>query len=177
MEDKLIWIDLETTGLKPETDVILEIATIITDKNLEIIAEGPNLVVHQNEESLKNIDPWALEQHTTTGLLDEVRKSEISTEMAEKETLEFIKQHVDEGGVLCGNTVWQDKRFLMKYMSELNEYMHYRVIDVTGIKELVRRWYGAEYIPTKKEKTHRALDDIKESIGELLHYRENFFKK
>jgi len=177
-----VWIDLEMTGLDIHTDVILEIATVITDGNLNFIAEGPAFVISQPEEKLLRMDKWCVEQHGKSGLTQAVLSSTTSLAHAEKETLHFIKKHcLEHTGVLAGNTVWQDKIFLNKYMPTITHYLHYRIVDVSTCKELVRHWYGKENQPHiastefKKSDNHRALDDIYESIAELDYYKKHFF--
>ncbi|HEX4068630.1 MAG TPA: oligoribonuclease [Candidatus Babeliales bacterium] len=174
----LVWLDLEMTGLVIETDVILEIATVITDGNLNVIAEGPSYAIHQPEEKLTAMGKWCQDQHGKTGLIEAVRNSTISLQYAEQQTLAFIKQYCAiHTGILSGNTVWQDRVFLDKYMPSVSNYLHYRIIDVTSIKELVKRWYPADKnIEFKKSDRHRALSDVYESMAELNHYRKNFFK-
>jgi len=175
-EQNLVWIDLEMTGLNPERNVILEIASIITDSNLNIIALGPSLVIYQPEDMLNMMEAWSHAQHTKSGLLDKVRTSHVSLQEAEQQTLSFIQQHCVQGtALLAGNSVWQDRAFLRVYMPALINYLYYRLIDVTTIKELVLRWYP-NHAEFKKADTHRALEDIQESIAELCYYRENFFK-
>ncbi|MBW1895567.1 MAG: oligoribonuclease [Deltaproteobacteria bacterium] len=177
MGKDLIWIDLEMTGIHPARDVILEIATIVTDDNLELVAEGPNIAVRQPEEILSDMDDWCTKHHQASGLIDRVKTSPHDCQAAEQMTVEFVKRHCKEGECpLCGNSVWQDRRFLAKYMPSLDAFLHYRIIDVSSIKELVRRWYPS-LPPFKKQKTHLALTDIKESINELKYYRENVFLK
>jgi oligoribonuclease len=173
----MVWIDLEMTGLVIATDVILEIATVITDGNLDVIAEGPSFIIHQPNELLDNMGKWCQDYHGRTGLTDAVRNSTISLQQAETETIAFIKQHcTPKTGVLAGNSVWQDRLFLDKYMPSITSYLHYRVIDVTSVKELVRRWYpGNKNSEYKKSDRHRALSDVYESIAELKHFRKNFF--
>ncbi len=175
-KDLLVWIDLEMTGLNPDLHVILEIASVITDSQLEIIAEGPDIVIHYEPEQLQSMDSWSREQHTASGLLEKVFASRTDCHEAERRTLQFISAHCKMGhSPLCGNSVWQDRRFLVKYMPLLNNYLHYRNIDVSTIKELAKRWYPA--LPSfKKQKQHLALSDIKESINELKYYREHLFK-
>lgn len=173
----LVWLDLEMTGLNIAYDVILEIATVITDGNLNIIAEGPSFIIHQPEEKLAAMGKWCQDHHGKTGLTDAVRQSTISLQQAQEETLAFIKQHCPiHTGVLAGNSVWQDRVFLDKYMPSITHYLHYRIVDVSSIKELARRWYpqdnNTEY---KKSDRHRALSDVYESIGELKHFRKSFF--
>jgi|SRR5579863_2973821 oligoribonuclease len=173
----LVWLDLEMTGLVIETDVILEIATVITDGNLNVLAEGPSLVINQSDEKLAAMGKWCQDQHGKTGLIEAVRRSNISLHRAEEETYVFLKQHCAPGtGVLSGNTVWQDRVFLDKYMPRISNYLHYRIIDVSSIKELAKRWYpDNKNIEFKKSDRHRALSDVYESIAELQHYRKNFF--
>ena len=173
----LVWLDLEMTGLTIATDVILEIGTVITDGNLNVIAEGPSFAIHQPEEKLAAMGKWCQDQHSRTGLIEAVRNSIISLQQAEEQTLAFIKEHCAAGtGVLSGNTVWQDRVFLDKYMPSISNYLHYRIIDVSSIKELVKRWYpDNKYIEFKKSDRHRALSDVFESIEELKWYRRNFF--
>lgn len=173
----LVWLDLEMTGLVIATDVILEIATVITDGNLNIIAEGPSFIIHQPEEKLAAMSKWCQDHHGKTGLTQASIESTITLQQAQDETLAFIKEHCPiHTGVLSGNSVWQDRVFLDKYMPAITAYLHYRVIDVTSVKELVRRWYPhdkkTEY---KKSDRHRALSDVYESIAELKHFRMNFF--
>lgn len=172
----LIWIDCEMTGLIPEENLILEIATIITDGNLDILAEGPNIAINYPEEKLMKMEKWSLDNHMTSGLIERSRTSHYSCSMAEQETLEFIKRFCEKGkSPLCGNSVWQDRIFLRLHMPQLEAYFHYRNIDVSSIKELVKRWYP-DLPPYKKKKDHLALNDIKESINELRYYREHVFK-
>jgi oligoribonuclease len=175
--DRLVWVDLEMTGLRVERERILEIATIITDAELEIVAEGPELVVHQSAETLAAMDEWNQKHHGASGLIDRVKASTISDADAEAQTLAFVRAHVGEGKApLAGNSIHQDRLFLAAYMPTLESFIHYRNVDVSTLKELVRRWYPAAYDarPTKKG-SHRALDDIRESIAELRYYREAVF--
>jgi oligoribonuclease len=175
----LVWMDLEMTGLDPAKDVIVEIATIVTDDELEIVAEGPDLVVHQPDDALTGMDPVVVEMHTASGLLEAIKSSTISLEEAGAATLEFIKAHVPEPRTipLCGNSIGTDRRFLAIYLPEIEEHLHYRSVDVSTIKELTRRWYpGALEATPRKATAHRALDDIRESIEELRWYREHVFK-
>ncbi len=176
-DNNFVWIDLEMTGLNPEKHVILEIASIVTDSNLHIIEHGPSLVIHQSEEALQDIDEWSLVQHGKTGLLDQVRQSPVSLQEAEQRILAFIKDNCSPNtGLLAGNSVWQDRSFLCKYMPSIINYLHYRLIDVTTVKELVLHWYtGDEHAEFTKKDTHRALEDLTESIAELRHYRKYFF--
>ncbi|OGR85162.1 MAG: oligoribonuclease [Elusimicrobia bacterium RIFCSPHIGHO2_02_FULL_57_9] len=176
-EKNLAWLDLEMTGLEPERDTILEIATIVTDSNLNVFAEGPSLAVHQSNEILTGMDPWCVEQHSKSGLSEKVRKSPITMAEAESRTLEFISQYCPpKKAPLCGNTIGQDRRFLVKYMPRLHDYFHYRSIDVSTVKELVQRWYPGQKYIYSKSKQHEALEDIRESIAELAHYRRTVFK-
>ncbi len=173
----LVWIDLEMTGLSPDKDRIIEIATIITDSNLEIVAEGPVLAVHQCDGLLQGMDEWNTRTHNETGLVERVKTSAHTEQDAEQETLDFIKQYVPKKrSPLCGNSICQDRRFLFRYMPKLEGWMHYRNLDVSSIKELARRWRPDIRDAFTKRNTHRALDDIRESIQELRHYRECFFK-
>ena len=171
-------MDLEMTGLDHTSEVIVEIATLVTDDDLEVVAEGPDLVVHQPEELLLKMDPFVVEMHSRSGLLDQIKTSTISLEQAGAETLAFIKQHVPEARTvpLCGNSIGTDRRFLAAYLPEIEEYLHYRSVDVSSIKELVRRWYP-EVLTQRgwKQGAHRALDDIRESISELRLYRSLVF--
>jgi len=173
----LVWLDLEMTGLVIATDVILEIATVVTDGNCNVIAEGPRLVINQPEEKLAAMGKWCQDQHGKTGLIEEVRNSKVSLHDAEEAIFVFLKQNCAPGtGILAGNTVWQDRVFLDKYMPRVSSYLHYRLIDVSSIKELVKRWYpDNKNIEFKKSDRHRAMSDVYESIAELQHYRKNFF--
>ncbi len=171
----LVWMDLEMTGLEPETDTIIEIATVITDENLNILAEGPTLAINQTLARLEAMDEWNTTHHGQSGLWDRVLESRESISSSERATLEFIKEWTDpNSSPLCGNSIGQDRRFLYKYMPDLSEYLHYRNIDVSTIKELYRRWYPTlETFP--KKGTHLAMDDIKESIAELQYYKSKIF--
>lgn len=176
-ETNLVWIDLEMTGLNPETDVILEIATIITDQELAVLAEGPDLVIHCDESFINALPETQKDFLKEDGLLVDAPASDVLLEDAEQQTLNVIKEYVPEKcGVLCGNSIGQDKRFLYKYMPLLSDYLHYRSIDVSSVKELARRWRPDILELVQKKNTHRALDDIKESIEELQVYREHFFR-
>ncbi len=173
----LIWMDLEMTGLNPEKDRIIEMALIITDSDLNVLAEGPVFAIHQEESFLLGMDEWNTKHHGESGLTQRVRESQVSEQRAEQEILNFIKNYVKpQESPLCGNSIYQDRRFLSRYMPELEAYFHYRNIDVSTVKELARRWSPEMQEQFKKESKHQALDDIKESIGELRHYRKNFFK-
>ena len=174
----LVWMDLEMTGLDHTSDVIVEIATLITDDELNIVAEGPDLVVHATEQELGGMDPFVVEMHTRSGLLDQIRESTISLADAGAETLAFIKEHVPEerSVPLCGNSIGTDRRFLAAYLPEIEDYLHYRSIDVSSVKELVKRWYPEVATARPHGKgSHRALDDIRESVRELAFYREHVF--
>ncbi len=174
----LVWIDLEMTGLYPATDRILEVATIITDGDLNIIKEGPVLAVNQSEEILTGMNEWCTETHNKTGLVKRVMESKISEKKAEEETLRFLKKHLNAGeSPMCGNTIYQDRRFLARYMPTLHDFFHYRNIDVSTLKELARRWKPTVLNGIKKEGTHKALDDIRESVEEMRHYRKHFIIK
>jgi oligoribonuclease len=175
LRDKLVWIDLEMTGLDSEKNVILEIAAVVTDSMLDIVAECPSIAIHYPEKVFSKMEAWSGSQHKKSGLLDRSRNSPYSCAQAEREVLAFISKHCRKGrSPLCGNTIWQDRRFLIKYMPTLEEYLHYRVIDVSSVKELVKRWYPQ--VPTyRKKKAHLALSDIKESINELKYYRRKVF--
>ncbi|MBK6923624.1 MAG: oligoribonuclease [Deltaproteobacteria bacterium] len=168
-------MDLEMSGLDPDHCAILEIATIITDAELGIIAEGPDLVIHQSDAVLDAMDEWCTQHHGDSGLTAAVKASTVSLVDAEAQTLAFIDQHCGpRQAPLCGNTIWQDRRFLLRHMPTLEAHLHYRLVDVSTIKELARRWYPKLEAP-KKSESHRALDDIRESIAELRFYRERLF--
>jgi oligoribonuclease len=172
----LVWLDLEMTGLDPERNVILEIAALITGADLEILWEGPCFAVHHSDEVLSAMDPWSRDQHGKSGLTERARRSPYDCGRAEQETLVFLSRYCKKGEApLCGNSVWQDRRFLIKYMPGLESFFHYRNVDVSSIKELVQRWYPS--VPAyEKEKSHLALQDIRESVNELRYYREKVFK-
>ncbi len=173
--DNLVWMDLEMTGLDPEHDVIIEIATIVTDSELNVIAEGPVIAVSQPDVLLDAMDEWNTKTHGNSGLTERVRNSTVNSRAAELQTLEFLRQYVKEGASpLCGNSIHQDRRFLVKYMPELEAYMHYRNIDVSTLKELAKRWKPEVVSSFHKKGSHQALDDIRESIDEMLHYRQYF---
>ncbi|WP_339896680.1 oligoribonuclease [uncultured Gilvimarinus sp.] len=174
-DDNLIWIDLEMTGLDPDTDVIIEIATIVTDANLNILAEGPVHAVYQAQSFLDGMDEWNTRQHGKSGLTERVQSSKISAAEAEAETIEFLQQWVPAGkSPMCGNSICQDRRFLARGMPTLERYFHYRNLDVSTLKELARRWKPDVLAGVKKSGAHLAMDDIKDSIAELVHYREEF---
>lgn len=173
----LIWIDLEMTGLNCQKDRILEIATLITDKNLNILAEGPVLAIHQSEEVLNTLDDWNLKHHGESGLLERVRSSTVREQDAEESTLAFLKAWVPAGvSPMCGNSVCQDRRFLARCMPRLEAYFHYRNLDVSTVKELAARWAPQVKDAFKKKNAHQALDDILESVAELRHYRTHLFR-
>ncbi len=174
--DALIWIDLEMTGLVPETDRIIEIATLITDADLNLIAEGPVVAVHQDETTLARMDDWNQRQHGGSGLLRRVRDSRFTEQQAEQLTIEFLGRHVSRGASpMCGNSICQDRRFLARHMPALEEYFHYRNLDVSTLKELARRWAPAVLATLSKQGAHEALADIRESVDELRHYRRHLF--
>lgn len=174
-EQHLIWIDLEMTGLEPERDVILEIAAVITDSELNIVAKGPSLIIHH--DVLPSMSEWVINQHTKTGLLSAVKDSSISLKEAQAQVLAFLQTYCQPGvSPLCGNSVWQDRAFMRCHMPAIVAFLHYRTIDVTSFKEVIIRWYAnnpkAEF---KKQERHRAMDDILESIEQLKYYRQHFF--
>jgi oligoribonuclease len=176
-ELNLIWIDLEMTGLDTDNDHIIEIATIVTDSNLNTIAEGPVIAVHQSDAVLGGMDEWNTRQHGQSGLTERVRNSAFDLRAAELQTLEFLRQHVPAGkSPMCGNSICQDRRFLAREMPELETFFHYRNLDVSTLKELVKRWRPDIAGGLKKSATHLALDDIRESIAELVYYREHFLR-
>ncbi|MCG2582348.1 MAG: oligoribonuclease [Marinobacter sp.] len=175
--NNLVWIDLEMTGLDPEKERIIEMATIVTDSELNVVAEGPVIAIHQSDSLLDAMDEWCTKTHGENGLTQRVKDSKVSEREAELETLEFLKQYLEPGkSPLCGNSIGQDRRFLVKYMPELEGFFHYRNLDVSTIKELARRWRPDVLAGVKKKGSHLALDDIRDSINELRHYRETFFK-
>jgi oligoribonuclease len=174
---RLIWIDLEMTGLKTDTDHIIEIATIMTDKNLNILAEGPVFAIHQSDETLNAMDDWNRRQHKSSGLTDRVRSSTTTVEEAEKRTIEFLSAWIHPAtSPMCGNSICQDRRFLAREMPALERFFHYRNLDVSTLKELARRWSPHVFSGFQKGATHLALDDIRDSIRELRYYRESLFK-
>lgn len=173
----LLWMDLEMTGLDPETDTIMEIASIVTDAQLNTIAEGPVLAIRHAKERLESMDPWCVKHHGDSGLSKRCLDSKITIEEAEETTLRFVREHCPERQVpLCGNSIHQDRRFIVRYMPRLNDFLHYRMVDVSSIKELVERWYPGEYRKFEKVGNHEALEDVRESIAELAEYRKTFFK-
>lgn len=175
-DQNLIWVDLEMTGLDPETHKIIEIATIVTDSELNILAEGPVLAVHQPESELAKMDDWCTNTHTGSGLVARVKESKIDEQEAVRQTIAFLEQWVPKGkSPICGNSIGQDRRFLYKHMPELEEYFHYRYVDVSTLKELTRRWKPEILDGFTKQGSHLALDDIRESIAELKYYRQTIF--
>ena len=176
-KNNIVWLDLEMTGLDPVRHTIMEIGTVVTDSNLKVIAEGPALAIQLPESALARMDSWCVEHHGKSGLTDRCRKSRISMAQAESRTLEFLKKYIEpDQSPLCGNSIWQDRRFLIKYMPKLNSFFHYRIVDVSSIKELVHRWYPRSARAPEKKKTHHVMDDIYESIDELKFYRRVIFK-
>ncbi len=175
--ENLIWIDLEMTGLDPDNDLIIEIATVVTDKYLNVLATGPVLAVHQNDAALAAMDDWNQEHHGKSGLIERVKASPINDAQAEQQTIEFLKQWVPAAtSPMCGNSIGQDRRFLYRRMRKLEEFFHYRNLDVSTLKELAARWAPEVKESFKKKETHEALQDVIESIEELKHYREHFIK-
>jgi len=175
-EDRLVWIDLEMTGLDPGENTIIEIATIVTESDLSIVAEGPSFAIDVGKEELAKMDNWNVKHHTENGLLDRIESEGVSMQNAERQTLEFLKEHCSPNqSPLCGNTIGQDRRFLRRYMPDLHEFFHYRSVDVTSIKILARSWYP-EVGKWRKNSGHRALDDIRGSIEELAYYRDKLFR-
>jgi oligoribonuclease len=176
-KNNLIWIDLEMTGLDTTSDYIIEIATVVTDSELNVIAEGPVLAIHQADEILNGMDEWNTRQHGQSGLVERVKNSTLNEAEAEAATLAFLREHVPAGvSPMCGNSICQDRRFMARCMPELEAYFHYRNLDVSSLKELARRWAPAVEKSFKKKSSHLAMDDIKDSIRELQHYRELFIK-
>ncbi|MCE9662618.1 oligoribonuclease [Halomonas sp. M5N1S17] len=176
-QDLLVWIDLEMTGLDPERERIIEVATLITDGDLNLIAEGPVLAVHQPEALLAAMDDWNQKTHGESGLVARVKESTIDTAEAQRQTLDFLKAHVAPGSSpMCGNSVHQDRRFLEREMPELLDFFHYRNLDVSTLKELAKRWNPGALAGFQKRNTHQALDDIRESLAELAHYRNTFLR-
>jgi len=175
-KNNLIWLDLEMTGLLPDKDRIIEVATLVTDANLNVLAEGPCLAIYQPDEVLEEMDDWCTRTHTSSGLVARIRDSKVDIAEAEAQTLTFLKQWLEPGtSPLCGNSIAHDRRFVRRYMPEFESFLHYRNVDVSSIKELVHRWYPRELWAPKKQGNHLALDDIRESVEELRYYRENLF--
>ncbi len=174
----LIWIDLEMTGLDPLQERIIEMATVITDSDLNVLAEGPSIVINQSEELIQAMDEWNTNQHGKSGLTERVLKSMVTEAQAESETIEFLKQWVPQGASpMCGNSIGQDRRFLVRYMPELASYFHYRNLDVSTLKELVKRWKPELINGFNKKGSHLAMDDIYDSIEELAYYRKVFIQQ
>ena len=173
----LIWIDLEMTGLNPDNDLIIEIATAVTDAQLNVLAEGPVFAIHQSNDVLAAMDEWNTQQHQQSGLVARVKASTVTEAEAERETLAFLRQYVPPGqSPMCGNSICQDRRFLYRHMPELEKFFHYRNLDVSTVKELAKRWYPQAAAGYVKQSTHLALDDIRDSINELRYYREQIFR-
>ena len=176
-DTNLIWLDLEMTGLEPKTDVILEMATIVTDSQLNILAEGPVFAIKTADDILDNMDPWCVEQHGKSGLTARCRASTVTLAEAEQQSIAFLSQYVSKGkSPMCGNSIGQDRRFLAEYAPELEAFFHYRNLDVSTVKELARRWHPEVLNKVQKSSSHLALDDIRESIAELVTYRQYFFR-
>ncbi len=175
----LVWLDLEMTGLDPKKCTVLEIGVIITDSQLEVLEEGPSFAIHHPKKTLDGMEAWSKHHHRKSGLTEECEKSKVSLKKAEEAVLKFVKTHCKEKTApLCGNTIWQDRRFLVKYMPKLESYLHYRTIDVSSVKELVSRWYPETFkMPRPKRQTHRVMEDVRESIEELKFYRSKVFLK
>jgi oligoribonuclease len=175
--ENLIWLDMEMTGLSPENDRIIEVAMVVTDADLNVLAESPVLVIHQSDELLDGMDAWNKGTHGRSGLIDKVKQSNLDEASAEQQLLAFLAPHVPAGkSPMCGNSICQDRRFMARYMPNLEKYFHYRNLDVSVFKELARRWRPTVYNGFKKESRHEALADIYESIDELKYYREHFIK-
>src|SRR3954470_1027974 len=173
----LVWVDMEMTGLEPDTDRIIEVAVVITDMHLNVLAEGPVFAIHQSDETLDKMDNWNKGTHGRSGLIDRVKASTVTEAQAEEELIKFLKPWVPKGKApMCGNTISQDRRFLVKYMPKLEAFFHYRNIDVSTLKELAKRWRPDVYDAFKKQQKHTALADVHESIDELAHYREQFLR-
>ena len=175
--NNLIWIDLEMTGLDTQNDLIIEIATIVTDSELNTLAEGPVLAIHQSDEIMNSMDEWNTNQHGKSGLTERVKKSDTSVEQAEQQTIAFLKEYVPAGASpMCGNSICQDRRFMARLMPELEAFFHYRNLDVSSLKELAKRWSPEIIKGISKQGSHLAMDDIRDSINELRYYREHLFK-
>ena len=176
-QKNLVWVDLEMTGLEPQTDCIIEIATIVTDADLNILAEGPVMAIHQSDEVIAAMDEWNTQHHGDSGLIERVKNSHIDEAEAARQTIQFLQQYIAKGvSPMCGNSICQDRRFMANSMTELEEWFHYRNLDVSTLKELAKRWYPDVMKGFEKKGTHQALDDIRESIEELRYYRKNILK-
>ena len=176
-EFNLVWVDMEMTGLNPDTDRIIEVAVVVTDPNLNILAEGPVFAIHQPDEILDGMDAWNKGTHGRSGLIDKVKASTVTEAQAEQQILDFVAKYAPKGSTpMCGNSIGQDRRFLVKYMPKLEAFFHYRNVDVSTLKELAKRWRPEVYNSFKKQQKHTALADVHESIDELAHYREHFLK-
>lgn len=176
-DNNLVWIDLEMTGLEPDTDVILEMATIVTDSNLNILAEGPTFAIKTSNDILDNMSAWCVEQHGKSGLTQRCRDSQTDLDSAVAQTIAFLSQYVSAGkSPMCGNSIGQDRRFLVKYAPTLEAFFHYRNLDVSTVKELAKRWNPAVTKLVNKSSSHLALDDIRDSIAELVTYQQHFFR-
>ena len=176
-DDNLIWIDLEMTGLDPDRDLIIEIATIVTNSQLDILEEGPSLAIHQPDEALDNMDEWNTSHHTSSGLVDRIKASDNSESDAERATIEFLAKWVPAGcSPMCGNSICQDRRFMARHMKDLEAYFHYRNLDVSTLKILAQRWAPEVSRGFVKESKHLALSDIRDSIDEMAHYRQHFIR-
>lgn len=177
-EFNLIWVDMEMTGLSPDTDRIIEVAVVVTDSNLNVLGEGPVLAIHQSNETLDGMDAWNKGTHGKSGLIERVKASTVTEEQATMEIIEFLRKHVPAGkSPMCGNTICQDRRFMSRWMPKLEEFFHYRNLDVSTLKELCRRWKPDVHSGFKKQQKHTALADILESIEELRYYRQHFIKE
>ncbi len=177
-DERLVWIDMEMTGLDPEKERVIEIAVLVTEGDLTLVAEGPDLVIHQPDEVLEAMDEWNTEHHGESGLTERVKASDVSCEQAEEVVIAFLSEHcVPKRAVLAGNSIHQDRRFIRRYMPKLDGFLHYRQVDVSSVKELARRWYPEAFANApKKAETHRAMDDIRESLQELAYYRKKIFQ-
>ncbi len=174
--DNLAWIDLEMTGLSPEADRIIEVATLVTDRDLNVLAEGPVIAVHQDEAALARMDEWNQRTHGASGLIGRVRASRVDEAEAERRTIEFLSEWLAPGASpMCGNSICQDRRFLARHMPALERFFHYRNLDVSTLKELARRWAPAVLSGVAKSNSHQALDDVRDSVAELRHYRRHLF--
>jgi oligoribonuclease len=175
--DNLVWLDMEMTGLDPEVDGVLEVAIIVTDPDLSLVAEGPVVTVFQEDSLLEAMDEWNVSHHTESGLLARVKAEGIAIDKADEKLVDFLRLHVDaKASPLCGNSIGQDRRFIVRYLPKLDDFLHYRSIDVSTIKELARRWRPEVYAGFQKSGQHQAMEDVRESIEELRFYRKQFFR-